>query len=55
MRSWLWAMSERARCRFTKIVNAIRKRFASASVEGKSNGHGILNGNGTGKINSHLD
>lgn len=37
------------------MIVSLRKRFASKPDKGKSNGHGVLNGNGTGKIESHLD
>ncbi|KAH0830650.1 DUF887-domain-containing protein [Lanmaoa asiatica] len=44
--NWFW---------FMKMISALRKRFTGKTVQGKSNGHGILNGNGTGKVESHLD
>ncbi|KIJ69071.1 hypothetical protein HYDPIDRAFT_80212 [Hydnomerulius pinastri MD-312] len=47
--NWFW---------FTKMISALRKRFTSKPVNGKSNGHGILNGhgNGNGKLDhDHLD
>lgn len=35
------------------MIVSLRKRFVSKSD--KSNGHGILNGNGTGKTEGHLE
>lgn len=37
------------------MIGALRKRFTGKSVQVKSKEHGILNGNGTGKIVSHLE
>ncbi|KAF9227826.1 DUF887-domain-containing protein [Gyrodon lividus] len=42
--NWFW---------FMKMIGALRKRFTTKSVNSKSNGHGILNGNG--KLDGHLD
>ncbi|KAG9318568.1 DUF887-domain-containing protein [Chiua virens] len=44
--NWFW---------FTKMISALRKRFAGKSAKGKSNGHGLLNVNGNGKIDGHLE
>lgn len=37
------------------MIAALRKRFVGKSVKDKPKGNGILNGNGSSKIESHLD
>ncbi|KAF9246437.1 DUF887-domain-containing protein [Melanogaster broomeanus] len=42
--NWFW---------FTKMISALRKRFDTKPGNGKSNGHGILDGNGNAKLDSY--